>query len=638
VVPAATPNAPAGTTPPRGSLGWSSVRRRVVAAGIVAAAAAAVVSLGPLYNPVRGIAWAIRYRDAGGVVGAAADGWVPAFGVAFPFLGALVCALAARGPSQRRVPSASHGSARWDGGADLVAPALDEPGVLVGRLIEGPAWRLGRATRQRSGPSARRAGPPTTLRYVGDGHLLTVAPTRSGKGVGAVIPNLLSYAGSVVVTDPKGENYTVTRDRREAMGHDVVALDPFGITDAPERGHAHAFNPLDVLDPDGPDVVDDAMLLADMLVVPDVTGEQASFWDNEARALLAGLILFVAVDRRGEPGQRTLPHVRALLTAPAAEFKKTLLAMLERGRRPGATTADGLIARAAARHLQKADREAASVVSTAQSHTHFLDSPRMVAALTSPGGEHALRLDQLKLGGHEPPAPDGTRRRPPLSLYLVLPAERLSTYQRWLRLLIASSMLAITRTRSPLGGPIAGASRARVLFFLDEFANLGRMRPVEDGISLAAGYGASFWLFVQDLSQLKALYKERWETFEGNVAVLQAFGTNDLFTAEHLSKRLGEATVLVSSENASAGVSRQGAFGGRGSRQHGTGQSVSETRRRLLTPDEVLRIPESEELLFIRGRLPIRARKLDYLTDAEFVGLYGANPMHEPTTVVVRRW
>ena len=596
-------------------------RRRVVVAALLGAVTAAVVSLGPLYNPVRGLAWVLRYREAPGVVGAVVGGWVPTFGVTF--LGALAGVLVARAPRRRRQPSASHGSARWAAGEDLVGPALDAPGVLIGRRLDAtpPAPRAPGADAG-AGWFARRAPTPTTLRYVGDGHLLTVAPTRSGKGIGAVIPNLLSWAGPVVVTDPKGENYMVTRDRREAMGHDVVALDPFGITDAAGQGHARAFNPLDMLDPAGPDVVDDAMLLADMLVVPDPTGESSGFWDNEARALLAGLILYVAVDRQGDPGQRTLPHVRQLLTAPAAELKQTLAAMLERGRRPDATVADTLIARAAARHLQKADREAASVVSTAQSHTHFLDSPRMVAALTSDGSRQALRLDQLKLGGLEAAGPDGVPARPPLSLYLVLPAERLSTYQRWLRLLIASSLLAITRTR--------GQARSRVLFFLDEFANLGRMRPVEDGISLAAGYGASFWLFVQDLSQLKALYKDRWETFEGNVSVLQTFGTNDLFTAEHLSKRLGEATVLVESENASAGVSR----GRHGSRQQGAAQSVSEKGRRLLTPDEVLRLPMDEQLLFVRGRHPIRARKLDYLRDGEFAGLYGVNPMHDEVAPV----
>jgi type IV secretion system protein VirD4 len=241
------------------------------------------------------------------------------------------------------------------------------------------------------------------------------------------------------------------------------------------------------------------------------------------------------------------------------------------------------------------------VVSTAQSHTHFLDSPRMARALTSSGGAGALSLDRLK-----------TDR---VSLYLVLPAERVSTYQRWLRLMIGCSLLAMKRTRAQ--------PQHRVLFVLDEFANLGRMRPVEDDVALVAGYGATFWLFLQDLSQLKAIYRDKWETFEGNVEVLQAFGVNDLFTAKHLSERLGDATVFVESENRSAGVSR----GHHATRQESAAQTVAEKGRRLLTPDEVLRLPRDEQLLFVRGRDPVRARKLSYLADPEFAGLAGANPM-----------
>ena len=251
-----------------------------------------------------------------------------------------------------------------------------------------------------------------------------------------------------------------------------------------------------------------------------------------------------------------------------------------------------------ARLLQKADKERSGVVSSAQSHTHFLDSPRMAAVL----GSSSVDLASLK--------------REHLSVYLVLPPERMDTYRPWLRLMIACSLLAMTRT--------AGRPRERVLFLLDEFANLGRMGPVERDISLAGAYGTSFWLLLQDLAQLKGTY-EKWQSFLANADVLQAFGVNDWETAEYLSKMTGDATIRVESENVSQGVSR----GRSAARQESSAQTTSEKGRRLLLPDEVRRLGRETELLFVRGSAPVLARKLDYLRDHEYAGKYDPNPMHD---------
>ena len=301
----------------------------------------------------------------------------------------------------------------------------------------------------------------------------------------------------------------MTARRRRELGSSVHALDPFGVV-----GGTAAFNPLDLIEAsDGQasaDANDDAWMLADMLVVPKGRGGDHGFWDEEARALLAGLILHVAAN--APPELRTLTHVRELLTLPPEPFQVLLKDMLE------SESAGGLVSRAAARLLQKADKERSGVVSSAQSHTHFLDSPRMAAVL----GSSSVDLASLK--------------REHLSVYLVLPPERMDTYRPWLRLMIACSLLAMTRT---LGRP-----RERVLFLLDEFANLGRMGPVERDISLAGAYGTSFWLLLQDLAQLKGTY-EKWQSFLANADVLQAFGVNDWETAEYLSKMTGDATIRV---------------------------------------------------------------------------------------------
>lgn len=565
---------------------WRSARLgpSVAVALLAGATVAGGVGLGPVYAPYYAIVWAFRYEQVAAVAPIARGGLYTMLVV---LMVALAAAFAARPARRRRPPSTSHGSASWDPGTDLLGGMRGASGVALGRPLVPPR------------PTRRAPAPGTVFRYAHDGHLLTVAPTRSGKGVGAVIPNLLTYPGSVVVNDSKGENYMVTRAAREKMDHEVIALDPFGITDAPFC----QFNPLDMIDPEGPDVFDDAMLLADMLVVTGgpASGGDDGHWDPEARALLAGLILYVAVKEPREGGNRTLPEVRRLVNLEGEALKQTLEAMkayaLER------TVTGPLIASAAARVLQKADKERSSVFSTAQRHTHFLESPRMKRVLESSGeAGGGLNLDRLK-----------TER---VSLFVILPAERLSTYRGWLRLINGCALLSMERVRR--------VPEHRVLFMLDEFANMGRMQIVADKVALVGGFGVTFWFIIQDLSQLKATYRDQWETFEGNVQVLQTFGTNDLFTAEHLSKRIGDATIYVDSENRSAGRSQGRSSGSNES----AALTVSEKGRRLLTPDEVMRLPLDQQLLFVRGHAPILARKLNYLSDPELAGLAEWNPMY----------
>lgn len=181
------------------------------------------------------------------------------------------------------------------------------------------------------------------LRYAGQAHLLTIAPTRSGKGVGAIIPNLLTADRSVFCIDPKGENARITARARSRFGQ-VYVLDPFEISGQPSA----AFNPLAGLDPDSLDLAEDAALLADALVhdPPGQVGE--AHWNEEAKALIAGLILYVVCE---EPAAtRTLANVRELLTLSPGDFAATLKIMQE------TMGAGGLIRRAANRHLGKSER------------------------------------------------------------------------------------------------------------------------------------------------------------------------------------------------------------------------------------------------------------------------------------------
>ncbi|HVR08849.1 MAG TPA: type IV secretory system conjugative DNA transfer family protein [Thermoanaerobaculia bacterium] len=456
----------------------------------------------------------------------------------------------------------SHGSARWGDPRRYVVAA-------------GPI--LGRAGR-------------SLLRYEAEGHILTVAPTGSGKGVSAVIPNLLDYPGSVLVLDLKGENHAVTAARRARFGP-VLVLDPFRITGA----ETAAVNPLDLLDPDSELCDADAATLAHLLVLPATEGDTA-FWEDEAAALLAGLLLYVAALEPED--RRHLGTVRQLLTLAPADWQKLLLDMAASDR------AHGLIARAANRLSQKADRERSGVVSTAQRHTHFLDSPAILRTLAT--GPATFDLAALKTQT--------------LSVYCALPPERLASHGRWLRLLAGAAVHAMLRT--------PGLPQHRVLMLLDEFAQLGHLQPVEQALTLLRGYGVRLWLLCQDLAQLRAAYRTMSDSLLANAAVLQAFGTNDLATADYLSRRTGQATVLAAGENRSSGQSFGQAW--LPTRQSGLNLSASETGRPLLLPDEILRLDPAEQLLLIAGREPLLVERVNYLRDPEFLGAYAPNSLHKP--------
>jgi type IV secretion system protein VirD4 len=232
-------------------------------------------------------------------------------------------------------------------------------------------------------------------RFYHDGHILTCAPTGAGKGIGAVIPNLIDYPGSAFVLDLKGENYAVTARARRQAGQDVFLIDPFALT----YTGGHALNWLDTLDPDHPDVVGRAGTLADMLVVRSGF-ESEPHWNDTARDLLRGFLVHVA-GLLAE--QRNMAELRAMLTAPEDQFAEILADMLAAPERGG----QSLLARTAATHLSRPERERGSVLSTAQRHTAWLDDPRLCAALN----RSDFSLQDLK--------------RRPMTVYLAIPPDRL---------------------------------------------------------------------------------------------------------------------------------------------------------------------------------------------------------------------
>ena len=420
------------------------------------------------------------------------------------------------------------------------------------------------------------------LRYAGQAHLLTIAPTRSGKGVGAIIPNLLTADRSVLCIDPKGENARITARARSRFGP-VYVLDPFEISGQPSA----AFNPLAGLDPDSLDLAEDAALLADALVhdPPGQVGE--AHWNEEAKALIAGLILYVVCE---EPAAtRTLATVRELLTLSPGDFAATLKIMQE------TTGAGGLIRRAANRHQGKSEREASGVLSSAQRHTHFLDSARINLTMASSD----FRFADLK--------------ETKATVFLVLPPERLDAYSRWLRLMVAQAIhdLARSPARSPASGPAAP-----VLFLLDEFAALGRLEPVERAFGLMAGYGLQLWPILQDMHQLWSTYGERAGTFVSNAGLVQIFNVADVETASWVSKSIGATTMSYQTTGTSTSRGGMQLF-----ETKSASVSTHLSRRELMTPDEIMRLDSSLEILLRQGEAPVIAAKIRYFDDLAFRNL-----------------
>ncbi len=349
------------------------------------------------------------------------------------------------------------------------------------------------------------------LTYDGERHVLLFGPNGSGKGTRLLVNNLLRLRDrSIVVIDPKGELTAITANYRRTLG-DVVVLNPFNTLELGSSG----FNPLISLDPDAPTFVDDATGLGEALIKID-PNEKDPHWSDSARGLLTALIMWEVKLARNENRAPSLENVRYLLTQPNeyerdGEGNRKLVAGLRITAGRMAATGGFEIESLISRFLRESD-EIASIQSTADRHTGWMLSPLMRANMA----KNDIDFTALK--------------ERPITVYLILPAERMRTHSVWLRLVIVSALRALYRP----GG-------LKTLFMLDEFAQLGHLAPMEDAFGLVRGFGVQIWPVLQDLNQLKALYKERWETFVGNAGVVQAFAPNDLTTAEWMSQRAGEA-------------------------------------------------------------------------------------------------
>jgi type IV secretory pathway TraG/TraD family ATPase VirD4 len=287
-----------------------------------------------------------------------------------------------------------------------------------------------------------------------------------------------------------------------------------------------------------------------------------------------------------------MAKLRRIVTAPEDDLADIFADMLsdsERGHR--------LPARTAAIHLNRPERERGSVLSSVVRHTAWLDDPRLCATL----GRSDFSMADLK--------------RRSMTVYLAIPPDRLRVCLGFVRGFIGLALDGITA--------VPARPAHRVGFFLDEFGQLGRMDRLADSITLLRGYGAQLWVFVQDLSQLKAVYP-RWQSFLANTSQ-QFFGTADYDTARYLSGALGQQTIRF--ETVGSSSSDQGIVG-----SASTSSSLGEhfQGRSLLTPDEIMRLGPARPIVLIAGEPPYLLNRVNYLTDPAYAGRFDPNPMHAP--------
>jgi type IV secretion system protein VirD4 len=449
----------------------------------------------------------------------------------------------------------TYGSARWAFARDIRRAGLfDAAGVFLGKF--GSNY----------------------LRHDGPEHVMAFAPTRSGKGVGLVVPTLLGWTGSAVIHDIKGENWQLTAGWRARFSHCLL----FNPTDA----RSARYNPLLEVRR-GADEVRDVQNIADILVDPEGALDRRNHWEKTSHSLLVGAILHILY---ADP-DKTLARVATFLSDPQRPFVATLRTMMTTNHlgTPDMSQVHPVVASAARELLNKSENERSGVLSTAMSFLGLYRDPT-VAAVTAASD---WRIADLVEGKH------------PVSLYLVVPPSDISRTKPLIRLVLNQIGRRLTEHLHSENKP----GRQRLLMMLDEFPALGRLDFFETSLAFLAGYGVRAFLIAQSLNQIEKAYGDHNAILD-NCHVRIAFATNDERTAKRISDALGTATEQRAMRNyaghrlapwlAHVMVSRQ------------------ETARALLTPGEVMQLPPSDELVLVAGHPPVRAKKLRYFEDRTF--------------------
>jgi type IV secretion system protein VirD4 len=377
-------------------------------------------------------------------------------------------------------------------------------------------WRGGEGVPAGIGFAATSATEATEAEPVfadRESHMCTIASTGSGKNRSLILPALLTYRGSIVCLDPKGENAAVTARFRRSLGHEVHILDPFGVTGMEQA----RLDPLDCLRLPRAQLEADAEALCEMLF-PEIREPRHAFWDNLARGLGSGLIVNAATTRLDK--RKGLRGVYQILTAE--DFEYDLAVSLDTGTvdHPYARTAFAqFLALGQGGHNNNVRPD---TLATIRSHFGFLASEQVQASV----GDSTIDLNDLV-------------EDRPVTIYLVMPPEYMESHSRLLRAWLWTLIRTILMRQSPPELP--------TLFLLDEVGQLGTMPILRQAVTLLRSYGVRVWSFWQNLAQLRQCYPRDWETMIDNSRVLQAFGVTNYRMARELADLfgIGDPNVLM---------------------------------------------------------------------------------------------
>jgi type IV secretion system protein VirD4 len=474
----------------------------------------------------------------------------------------------------------SHGTARWASLEDI-EPLLDGDGLLVGQIggkfsrvagVKGLfdfAQPANRAVR-RFLEACQRKQRKQFVRLTTACHISAFAPPGTGKSTGLAIPHLLTCRDAMIVIDFKGELYSATAKIRRKWGP-VALIDPFHLV----LPNGDTFNVLDTLSSDHTDLVDRCRALAEAIVVR--TGQEKDpHWNDSAAMMISAMILVTCLF--GEEKDRNLQSVRLLLSDPAKmEAAIKLLCASD--------ACDGIASRIGHQLLHLRDKELASVMTTVGRHMRFLDTPTIAANTRN---STFKPRDILNKNG---------------TVYLCIPPDSTRSLAGLLRLWIDTLVTEVIR---------CGLREERkVYFLLDEAAVLGAMDSIESALNIGRGYGLRLIFLYQSLGQLKRAWPEgQDQTLLSNTTQI-FFGVNDPQTAEYVSNRLGDQTLILRSGGTSGGSSTQSSSqaGGGGSASYGnswnTSSNWAEHGRKLLQPSELMTLDQRVALIFTPGFPPI---------------------------------
>jgi type IV secretion system protein VirD4 len=398
-------------------------------------------------------------------------------------------------------------------------------------------------------------------------HVLLFAPTGSGKGVGFVIPNLLFWKESVVVHDIKLENYDLTSGFRTS----VLKQKCFAWIPAASDAKSHCYNPLDWISKNPGQMVDDVQKIGNILI------EKQEFWENEARALVNGIILYMIADKERQNSFGEV--VRILRSDDTSYLLATALDTLGSIMHPV-----GYMNIAA--FLQKADKEKSGVISTANSRLELWANP-IVDKITSRSDFDLRTFKKVCTSVFVGLTPDNIQRlRPLMSMF----------YQQATQFLSSK----MPGKDEPYG----------VMFMLDEFPTLGKMEQILAGIAYFRGYRVKLFLIIQDTQQLKGVYEDAgMNSFLSNSTYRVTYAANNVETAKLISELIGNKTVASESMNKPKYLDLNPAS---------RSIHMSKTQRALMLPQEVITLSRDLQIILIEASPPIMCKKIKYYADSFF--------------------